>query len=103
MPIEEATYCKDICGGKCCYLHEEQPIPCSNLAADNSCSIYDERFRDDAPDVVMVGHYEHKGRLKPFFCGRILLIAHDLPDEVTKGCCVLYPHLLDKFDDDSTA
>ncbi len=98
MPIEEAEYCQRICGAKCCYLHEEeQPIPCSNLAADNSCSIYDERFRADAPGIVRVGQYQHKGKTKPFFCGRILVIAHLLSDEVTKGCCVLHPHLLDKF------
>ncbi len=97
MPMEEAEYCQRICGAKCCYLYLEHPIPCPNLAADNSCSIYEERFCEVAPDIVRVGHYEHKGKLKPFFCGRILLIAHLLPDEVTKGCCVLHPHLLDKF------
>ena len=97
MPIEEAEYCRRICGAKCCYLYLEQPIPCSNLAADNSCSIYEERFAEEAPDIVRVGEYEYKGRRRPFFCGRILLVADSLPDEVTKGCCVLHPHLLDKF------
>jgi hypothetical protein len=98
MPIEEAAYCKDVCGGKCCYLHKEQPIPCPNLAADNSCAIYEERFCDDAPDVVVVGHYESKGKRRPFYCGRILFVAHTLPPEVKKGCCVLHPHLLDKWE-----
>lgn len=98
MPIEEADYCRRICGAKCCHLHREQErIPCPNLAADNSCSIYEERFHEDAPDILRVGHYEYKGKLRPFFCARILLVAHDLPEEVKKGCCVLHPHLLDKF------
>jgi len=97
MPMEEAEYCRRICGAKCCYLHIGLLIPCPNLAADNSCSIYEERFREDAPELLPVGRYQHKGKTKPFFCGRILSIADTLPDEITKGCCVIHPHLLDKF------
>lgn len=97
MPIEEAEYCRQICGAKCCYLPLEEPLPCSNLAPDNSCSIYEERFCEEAPDIMQVGRYQHKGKTKPFFCGRILSIAHLLSDEVTKECCVIHPHLLDKF------
>ena len=86
MPIEEAEYCQRMCGAKCCYLHREQErIPCPKLAADNSCSIYEERFHEEAPDILRVGHYEYKGKQRPFFCARILLVAHDLPFFTSSG------------------
>jgi hypothetical protein len=93
-------YCKDVCGGKCCTLHDpdEGPVPCPNLTRQNTCRIYAKRYAPGAPDLVQVGRYKSKvfvnkatGKpaLRPFLCGRIeqLLAAGRVPPHIRDQCC----------------
>jgi hypothetical protein len=106
MQGAEARYCREICGGQCCYLRtpEEGVLPCPNLKEDKSCGVYEKRYADGMPNLVQVGTYrsrsivdlEGQPAVRPFFCGRIvaILAAKGLPPEVEAQCCVAHPELL---------
>lgn len=104
-------YCKDVCGGKCCTLHDpdDGEVRCRNLTRQNTCRIYHQRYAPGAPDLVQVGRYKSKvfvnkatGKLawRPFMCGRIdqLLAAGRVPEEIARGCVYAHPELLKELD-----
>lgn len=97
MAIDHATYCAKVCGAKCCYLYKPDPIPCPCLASDCTCSIYEERFREGAPALMAVGHFQFQGRLRPFICGKIVEVikAGLLPQDIEAQCCYAHPELLE--------
>lgn len=110
--MDAATYCIKVCGGKCCYLHTpwgEAPIRCPKLAEDNSCSVYDRRYKElvDEP-LVVVGQWQSKVRKTidgepvtyPFYCGHVKTIIANghMAKEVEAQCCYAHPELLDVED-----
>lgn len=112
-PEKVATYCQKVCKAKCCTLRlpDEGEIPCPNLKADSSCSVYQERYQGAGKDqpVMVVGYWQSRkyrdlsgsSAQRPFFCGRIvqMLKAGQVPPEVAKGCVYAHPELLSKVDE----
>ena len=110
MPrLTHDEYCLQVCKGKCCVLHDatEGAVRCPNLQENGACGVYQQRYADGQPDVVVVGRY--KSRVykeldgtpadRTFFCGRIeqLLAQNAIPDEVKKQCCYHDERLLEQI------
>ena len=114
MAEEDARYhryCKEICHGACCSLHDpvEGVVRCPNQAKDNSCRIYAKRYATGAPDLVQVGRYKSRNYVnkatgkpawRPFMCGRIeqLIAAGRVPEEIARGCVYAHPELLKELE-----
>lgn len=107
--MDEARYCREVCGGACCRLHlpDEGIIHCPRLNADNSCSCYTERYGgDDVPDLVVVGYWQSRKyktldntpAVRPFWCGKVeqVYARGGLSKEVADRCCVIHPELLEE-------
>jgi hypothetical protein len=81
-------------------------VRCPNLTDEGSCGVYQERYKDGMPDLVMVGRYtsrkfvDLKGAFidRPFMCGRIeqLLQNPTFPEEIKRQCCYHDPSLLER-------
>jgi hypothetical protein len=107
--MDRATYCIEVCGGKCCTLHYpgEFSVRCPKQASDGSCSVYKDRYGGENPaPLVVVGQWK-TSRLRtidgepvvmPFYCGRIedIIAAGVLHPEVAAKCCYAHPELLNK-------
>lgn len=106
--MDADTYCKTVCGGKCCYLHPvgEDPVKCPKQHEDGSCSVYHKRYGPLADEPIVVVGYWHTNNkrdihgnpiMMPFGCGRIkdLLAQRLLHPDVEKQCCYAHPELLD--------
>jgi hypothetical protein len=105
--VEAWQYCANKCRAQCCYAvlpEESAPVRCPKLGDDCKCTVYQERYREGQPDLVVVGYYK-SSRLKelggdpanrPFYCGRVHQIAArgGLAPDIARRCCVLHPELL---------
>jgi hypothetical protein len=101
-------YCTGVCGAKCCVMNvpDEGVIPCPRLNDDKSCSVYQQRYAEGMPDLVVVGYFKSRryktidgdAATRPFWCGRIeqLYAAGQIPNEVAAQCCVIHPELLNQ-------
>lgn len=107
--MDEARYCRDVCGAKCCHLRlpdEGEPIPCPRLRPDNTCSVYERRYGPNSPDLVVVGYWasrryrtlDERQAMRPFWCGHIkqLHALGQIPADIAENCCVLRPELLEQ-------
>lgn len=94
--MDHFTYCRDVCGAKCCKHHATQTL-CPQLADDKSCKCYKERYADGMGDLVYVGSVEINDKQKiDFMCGRIeqMIAKGQLPEEIIAQCCYAHPQLL---------
>ena len=104
------TYCATVCKAKCCHarhMPEEGVVRCPRLKGNNTCGVYERRYQEGMPDVVMVGHFRSRaikdlyGKLtmRPFYCGyvRKLYAVGAIPPSVAEQCCVIHPEILENF------
>lgn len=103
MSISKSDYCIKICGAKCCTLHlPDAKVKCEKLNPDNTCSIYEKRFAEKAPEKQLISLYvlnelSHRPTVGQFWCWRIdKLLAHNLlPAKTREQCCYAHPELLE--------
>jgi hypothetical protein len=108
--IDEATYCAKVCGAQCCYFTslEEGSVKCPQLRDDNACGVYEKRYAEGMPDIVVVGRYQSKSVMdldkkyveRPFFCGRIanIIASNGLRKDIAAQCCIAHPELLNDYE-----
>lgn len=105
--MEVKDYCSKVCKGKCCYQRlSDEPghVRCNHLNNASLCNVYDLRFNNMQPDVVVVGYYKSKTYItlfgntatRPFYCGRITNLIKEglLPKDIEAQCCIAHPELL---------
>jgi len=105
--VDKATYCRTVCGAKCCSIvfPGEELTKCPRLSEDNSCSVYSQRYPENPEPLVVVGYWQLKNRkdlegnpvVMPFWCGRVddLIKSGMMPKSIEDQCCYAHPELLE--------
>ena len=101
MPIDYSTYCAKVCGGKCCFVYDEEGdkiCACPKLTKENQCAIYKERYEQGQPfKTSIVTPHKGQNKLVVLNCGEIknIIKAGMLRKEIEDQCCFAHPELLE--------
>lgn len=103
--ISSKDYCSKICGGKCCYVYDEEHevlTACPKLDPETKlCTIYKERYEENKPfsfgRCVVKNNKLHVLNVR---CGSVekdILGKGILPPEIERKCCYRKPILLKRY------